>query len=191
MSFWGYLPDLQQQKLQKHTSPQANLEWLPRIYNSRNYRSILAALLLRAKATRSTIVEIIEAYQPFVCIKGIWRIYNSRNYRSILAIHAMPEALPYLQQQKLQKHTSRIYQLLTTYNIYNSRNYRSILAPEGVKLLLFIYNSRNYRSILALMYVVFGTMLSTIVEIIEAYQPLIDCKDTKNPLNKGIFCISF
>ena len=55
------------------------------IYNSRNYRSLLAKSPARQTNTISTIVEIIEAYQPVIVV---WN-------RDI-----------YLQQQKLQKLTS-------------------------------------------------------------------------------------
>ena len=77
---------LQQQKLQKHTSLAIGNNPRIEIYNSRNYRSILANYFQTPLNNRSTIVEIIEAYQP--C---------NRN-------KPKPK---YLQQQKLQKHTSQ------------------------------------------------------------------------------------
>ena len=56
--------------------------------------------------------------------------------------------------------------------IYNSRNYRSLLAKsEATDRNLQIYNSRNYRSLLAILYQIHRFQRSTIVEIIEAYQP--------------------
>ena len=56
--------------------------------------------------------------------------------------------------------------------IYNSRNYRSLLAKsEATDRNLQIYNSRNYRSLLAILYQIHRFQRSTIVDIIEAYQP--------------------
>ena len=147
---WLYR-NLQQQKLQKHTSHIKRETQSIRIYNSRNYRSILAILVLIIRFYSSTIVEIIEAYQP-------------GKYEE--------SPLSDLQQQKLQKHTSQVTLLTVTYYIYNSRNYRSILAFQTpVRFLAFIYNSRNYRSILAYGLYFISLSSSTIVEIIEAYQP--------------------
>ena len=53
--------------------------------------------------------------------------------------------------------------------IYNSRNYRSLLASENQRRESYIYNSRNYRSLLAAHIGIDRNLLSTIVEIIEAY----------------------
>ena len=99
------------------------------IYNSRNYRSLLAFLAVSLVICESTIVEIIEAYQPAL---------------------RMPPSGSNLQQQKLQKLTSRGWVVVFGHSIYNSRNYRSLLAHyifSGKPL--NIYNSRNYRSLLA------------------------------------------
>ena len=119
--------NLQQQKLQKHTSLLVKTDVTIPIYNSRNYRSILASIKINA-LTRSTIVEIIEAYQPLVTFCSVIGIYNSRNYRSILAVTIGTKKANHLQQQKLQKHTSLEAQTPHLSSIYNSRNYRSILA---------------------------------------------------------------
>ena len=100
------------------------------IYNSRNYRSLLALAEHVAKFARSTIVEIIEAYQPVMIMVYLMinlqqqklqkltspslissakiNIYNSRNYRSLLASIKKKTFLAYLQQQKLQKLTSPV-----------------------------------------------------------------------------------
>ena len=126
---------------------------LTQIYNSRNYRSILAPPGFSIGPLLSTIVEIIEAYQPYVNI-----LINIMVSTIVEIIEAyQPEKLKYvlyydLQQQKLQKHTSRRQ---------NGQQYR------------LIYNSRNYRSILARKPTTRMQPKSTIVEIIEAYQPLI------------------
>ena len=56
--------NLQQQKLLEHTSLLILFDIFCCIYNSRNYLSILAVLVADVKASRSTIVEIIGAYQP-------------------------------------------------------------------------------------------------------------------------------
>ena len=77
-------------------------------------------------------------------------IYNSRNYQSLLAVTRKNHSL----------------------TIYNSRNYQSLLAltrSSGVHLL--IYNSRNYQSLLANRSTILLIIVSTIVEIIRAYQP--------------------
>ena len=129
-----------------------NCSFITVIYNSRNYRSLLAALYKNDVEAISTIVEIIEAYQPQEYGKRNFKqIYNSRNYRSLLA---------------------KPIRVCVVSQIYNSRNYRSLLAGEGfatwVKL---IYNSRNYRSLLA-SNLARNSCPSTIVEIIEAYQPV-------------------
>ena len=145
---------------------------MQRIYNSRNYRSLLASKIpccmcrdlqqqklqkltsqhqFSTDVLSSTIVEIIEAYQP--CHLGVFLIiiYNSRNYRSLLARKAG---------------------IVTPLQIYNSRNYRSLLAKARPKRRFeTIYNSRNYRSLLANLAIKFEICKSTIVEIIEAYQP--------------------
>ena len=143
------------------------------IYNSRNYRSLLALTQsARFSIPISTIVEIIEAYQPCISVNLRDKIYNSRNYRSLLAL--------------VYKNISFVY-------IYNSRNYRSLLAKDSkntagnylqqqklqkltslasqLAQLKQIYNSRNYRSLLAGGHWYSNSGKSTIVEIIEAYQP--------------------
>ena len=104
----------------------------------------------RRKGVESTIVEIIEAYQPFAAVF----MYDNN-----------------LQQQKLQKLTSRA-ECRAGLKIYNSRNYRSLLAEGTMEFVnILIYNSRNYRSLLAFLAVSLVICESTIVEIIEAYQP--------------------
>ena len=72
----------------------------------------------------STIVEIIEAYQPVVCV---WVVYHSSTIVEIieayqpLVAHSRFEV--YLQQQKLLKLTSLDLLTCQRDNIYNSRNY--------------------------------------------------------------------
>ena len=87
--------------------------------------------MVAPKGIVSTIVEIIEAYQPSVVSVVAQYIYNSRNYRSLLALEEM----------------------------FNN--------------LSDIYNSRNYRSLLAVIRLPIRLPISTIVEIIEAYQPAV------------------
>ena len=99
-------------------------------------------------------------------------IYNSRNYQSLLAFlqSCCPQSLStiveiirayqpslhakdspsYLQQQKLLELTS----LMTVNGAF-----------------MAIYNSRNYQSLLAIEPLIHVKLLSTIVEIIRAYQP--------------------
>ena len=77
-------------------------------------------------------------------------IYNSRNYQSLLAGRIKIRTLCHLQQQKLLELTSQIKPLSLMPSIYNSRNYQSLLA----KLIRSLFS-----------------LLSTIVEIIRAYQP--------------------
>ena len=80
--------------------------------------------------------------------------------------------LYYLRQQKLYQLINR--KIITTIisPIYDSRNYISLLASLGLlQGRPEIYDSRNYISLLAVLkQKVFGN-LSTIVEIILAYQP--------------------
>ena len=186
---------LQQQKLLEHTSLFLLIIDNDHIYNSRNYWSILAIISdqifrfhlqqqkllehtshsrIKIGTLRSTIVEIIGAYQP---------------------VNLLVDLPSHLQQQKLLEHTSRvvvggvvarstIVEIIGAYQplkasktassaIYNSRNYWSILAFTHFQGFgAVIYNSRNYWSILACSWtcVVPGSV-STIVEIIGAYQP--------------------
>ena len=184
---------------------------------------------------RSTIVEIIRAYQPFrfspqgkriynsrnyqsllallPTMKGLY-IYNSRNYQSLLAIKVFavlggnlqqqklleltslsslrisaPSYLQqqklleptsqelaqtdvsHLQQQKLLEPTSPVHRERRLFRIYNSRNYQSLLAKYLGTQRDSIYNSRNYQSLLACIDRGRGRNVSTIVEIIRAYQP--------------------
>ena len=100
------------------------------IYNSRNYQSLLAMDSNRRNTLKSTIVEIIRAYQPTLYRQRVIHIYNSRNYQSLLALVSGKRLQTYLQQQKLLE--------LTSLKIKNS----------------------HYT-------------ISTIVEIIRAYQPSI------------------
>ena len=143
------------------------------IYNSRNYQSLLATHHKTPPCTKSTIVEIIRAYQPgskkrkapafnlqqqklleLTSPSHIFLthtlIYNSRNYQSLLAIGSASSVLQDLQQQKLLELTSRLSLFGSNKAIYNSRNYQSLLAELGK---------------------VFILVGSTIVEIIRAYQP--------------------
>ena len=119
------------------------------IYNSRNYRSLLAYEKLDKKLWKSTIVEIIEAYQPLdrqwldaskSTIVEIIEAYQPTNLNSDFYASTIVEIIEAYQP------TSRN---ITIKNIYNSRNYRSLLAQANNLLMHFIYNSRNYRSLLA------------------------------------------
>ena len=117
-------------------------------------------------------VEIIEAYQPRACL-ALSRfnlqqqklqkltshrliemirlvIYNSRNYRSLLARKTLRKNLPDLQQQKLQK--------LTSLSFTSSMLFRDLQQQKLQKL-----TSQHIQDLIE--------ELSTIVEIIEAYQP--------------------
>ena len=122
--------DLQQQKLLELTSPQTQRQRLRtstiveiirayqpqnirskmiKIYNSRNYQSLLAN-------------NNEYCYHNF--------IYNSRNYQSLLARKRIKKKFANLQQQKLLELTSRPLPQKQRVHIYNSRNYQSLLAPE-------------------------------------------------------------
>ena len=118
----------------------------------------------------STIVEIIRAYQPL-------SLNLSLSLSTIVEIIRAYQPLPF---KRLGTH------------IYNSRNYQSLLAHtlDSVLPILYLQQQKlleltSHRSLFEFF------LISTIVEIIRAYQPLIDCKDTKNPLNKSIFSIFF
>ena len=97
----------------------------------------------------STIVEIIEAYQPYILVL-------------LLCVSTIVEIIEAYQPADAEEHHQQIY---------NSRNYRSLLAYLSFGRMMKIYNSRNYRSLLAPPDVALSTWISTIVEIIEAYQP--------------------
>ena len=101
---------LQQQKLQKLTSPW--LEWSFRIsiYNSRNYRSLLARIAPALSAIRSTIVEIIEAYQPLKPSRSILPVSTIVEIiEAYQPIDNLNSRIRHLQQQKLQKLTSQLF----------------------------------------------------------------------------------
>ena len=123
------------------------------IYNSRNYRSLLALTQsARFSIPISTIVEIIEAYQPCISVNLRDKIYNSRNYRSLLAL--------------VYKNISFVY-------IYNSRNYRSLLAKDSKNTAGNYLQQQKLQKLTSLSILAqVTTSSSTIVEIIEAYQPL-------------------
>ena len=164
--------NLQQQKLQKLTSPHLCNTLFNMIYNSRNYRSLLARRKLSS-----------------------WRLnLQQQKLQKLTSQSGENQDASYLQQQKLQKLTSlnSIRQAYNTYIynsrnyrsllakigfsgdsniIYNSRNYRSLLAQQSFNSFFPIYNSRNYRSLLAQLGGSVSASPSTIVEIIEAYQP--------------------
>ena len=112
--------NLRQQKLyQLISQPPTSLEYF-RIYDSRNYISLLATLsiyifclddLRQQKLYQlishyclcvcfilSTIVEIILAYQPLLKVLSSICIYDSRNYISLLAL---PSLLPLISQSTI------------------------------------------------------------------------------------------
>ena len=121
------------------------------IYNSRNYRSLLALTQsARFSIPISTIVEIIEAYQPCISVNLRDKIYNSRNYRSLLAL--------------VYKNISFVY-------IYNSRNYRSLLAKDSKNTAGNYLQQQKLQKLTSQQKAKQFSILSTIVEIIEAYQP--------------------
>ena len=120
---------------------------------------------------RSTIVEIIRAYQPTHSHHPCVEIYNSRNYQSLLAYGSTNITNINLQQQKLLELTSLCRDNEGRAEIYNSRNYQSLLADNVIKCCAIIYNSRNYQSLLAPVQQLTNFIVSTIVEIIRAYQP--------------------
>ena len=161
------------------------------IYNSRNYQSLLAS----RQATQyyeSTIVEIIRAYQPPLFPYPSSIIYNSRNYQSLLALVSRTLDTLDLQQQKLLELTSHNLRLTEQPNlqqqklleltspsfidpwrvpIYNSRNYQSLLANnKGEKTILYL-QQQKLLELTSLQTVSILTRVSTIVEIIRAYQP--------------------
>ena len=102
--------NLQQQKLLKHTSPHLSI-----IYHQ-----------------LSTIVEIIEAYQPLAQIPPLPHHLQQQKLLKHTSQRYTCKHRRHLQQQKLQKHTSRRAGRSPVTGIYNSRNYRSILARYSV-----------------------------------------------------------
>ena len=102
------LLDLQQQKLLELTSHLSSTE--------KHYKSTIVEIIrayqpysLRlAQYPISTIVEIIRAYQPWRRMKTSMLIYNSRNYQSLLAVQNILVMETDLQQQKLLELTSQI-----------------------------------------------------------------------------------
>ena len=122
------------------------------IYNSRNYRSLLAILYQIHRFQRSTIVDIIEAYQPFSIIVLLLLLST---IVEIIEAYQPPfirmMSKPYLQQQKLQKLTSHR-------NMANE-----ILNRSTIVEIIEAYQPSPY------VYALYHK--STIVEIIEAYQP--------------------
>ena len=144
-----------------------------RIYNSRNYQSLLAYL---DKKWHLSPIYNSRNYQSLLANKAEGEahtaIYNSRNYQSLLARKGRLWQTINLQQQKLLELTSQVAKACRALTIYNSRNYQSLLAFKPSSLCRSrIYNSRNYQSLLARDNMICPICQSTIVEIIRAYQP--------------------
>ena len=143
--------NLQQQKLLELTSHLSKNLASKIIYNSRNYQSLLAER--QCKHTYKT-------------------IYNSRNYQSLLASKRFIITLTYLQQQKLLELTSQFF---GTAKVRNLQQQKLLELTSPLAKFIFthnlIYNSRNYQSLLARVQRGHKGSLSTIVEIIRAYQP--------------------
>ena len=85
---------------------------------------------------------------------------------------AMKEALMYLQQQKLLELTSHRHYLLISLSIYNSRNYQSLLASNNYNGFPFNLQQQKLLELTSPYQISGCTRISTIVEIIRAYQPL-------------------
>ena len=144
--------NLQQQKLLELTSLCSCRKGCSDcIYNSRNYQSLLANCNRTTRHSKSTIVEIIRAYQPYTAAQIA---YQQSTIVEIIRAYQPQSGHPWpqsnLQQQKLLELTSLTTLSRTSSVIYNSRNYQSLLATS--KLVTIAY-------------------ISTIVEIIRAYQP--------------------
>ena len=120
----------------------------------RAYQPLFIAFLVPSK---STIVEIIRAYQPLRTIPFFVRYLQQQKLLELTSQYMVRLLSPHLQQQKLLELTSLYVQYHSLCVIYNSRNYQSLLA--------FTYVRHNY-------------FLSTIVEIIRAYQPKSFERDT-------------
>ena len=120
----------------------------------------------------STIVEIIRAYQPLI-ISIFDTTYLQQQKLLELTSPSQRKHLLFsdLQQQKLLELTSPLQTDAPFPLIYNSRNYQSLLARLAHVSDDIIYNSRNYQSLLAFTAVLQSRSISTIVEIIRAYQP--------------------
>ena len=134
----------------------------------RAYQPIIAPNI---SAIISTIVEIIRAYQPGTrldrCISStIVEIIRAYQPKTLDCVDSND-----LQQQKLLEPTSPVHRERRLFRIYNSRNYQSLLAKYLGTQRDSIYNSRNYQSLLACIDRGRGRNVSTIVEIIRAYQP--------------------
>ena len=167
------------------------------IYDSRNYISLLAVISLTPQSKdlrQQKLYQLISLFLAFAFLYSYLRqqklyqlispiyspippimIYDSRNYISLLApckfntlisVSTIVEIIlayqpllfinvgvGYLRQQKLYQLISLMRLPLNNFSIYDSRNYISLLAPS---VLLFAINA-----------------VSTIVEIILAYQPIL------------------
>ena len=163
---------LQQQKLLELTSLEKSLSGRKPIYNSRNYQSLLAAKAESLSPSKSTIVEIIRAYQPFVpslypCFKStiveIIRAYQPSDRRTgwwcylqqqkLLELTSL-EILCFvqwlnLQQQKLLELTSHFPSYIIEMNLQQQKLLELTSRIHTNPLMIMIYNSRNYQSLLA------------------------------------------
>ena len=101
--------------------PLRTQRWISKIYNSRNYRSLLARFLGQLQGT----------------------IYNSRNYRSLLAGIGKPTLSKNLQQQKLLKLTSHRIRRVTGHYLQQQKLLKLTSRFDG-HICFLIYNSRNY-----------------------------------------------
>ena len=174
-----------------------------KIYNSRNYQSLLAKsnikiiklylqqqklLELTSRVEdlevtfASTIVEIIRAYQPFGKTFGGIVNLQQQKLLELTSRQGRKNNTRHLQQQKLLELTSQKGCLCRGKSNLQQQKLLELTSRIDNRKVIdgAIYNSRNYQSLLAISNRLIICRRSTIVEIIRAYQPLVDCKDTEN-----------
>ena len=141
------------QKLLEFTS-RNSLRPMYLIYNSRNYQSLLAIPMQRRIVDKSTIIEIIRAYQPFL------HNYITSPPSTIVEII---KAYQPTAQRLFRYSPSTIVEIIRA---YQPSIPSPIQHPESTIVeIIRAYQPSNYEFDLG--------FISTIVEIIRAYQPLL------------------
>ena len=164
--------DLQQQKLLELTSQMHSMEGITSIYNSRNYQSLLALPITKTGFVQSTIVEIIRAYQPKARQNLAGNIYNSRNYQSLLASLVQECLCRYLQQQKLLELTSHQFpHLLLSPYLQQQKLLELTSHTECRNARIWYLQQQKLLELTSPLCTQPTALVSTIVEIIRAYQP--------------------
>ena len=165
---------LRQQKLYQLISPMFGMMATTVIYDSRNYISLLAGEICSVGVVIYDSRNYISLLALQVMLHAPLTIYDSRNYISLLAVISLTPQSKDLRQQKLYQLISLFLAFAFLYSYLRQQKLYQLISPIYSPIPpIMIYDSRNYISLLAPCK--FNTLISvsTIVEIILAYQPLL------------------